>query len=119
MVALTDVDHRYLADIANYWRPGSGTYVEVASTDHGMNLVGSRDAIRQRNREGGEPLTGEFNPRVVDALAEWIKASLAKPPLGGLGRRGAFADQEVLDIGERSIGHFLVEGQTTRRSTSL
>ena len=29
MVALTDVDHRYLADIANYWRPGSGTYAEV------------------------------------------------------------------------------------------
>ena len=83
MVALTDVDHRYLADIANYWRAGSGTYVEVPDTGHGMELLGSRQAIRERNRAGGPPLAGQFNPKVVDALAEWIKASLAKPPLAG------------------------------------
>ena len=83
MVALTDVDHRYLADIANYWRPGSGTYVEIADTGHGMELLGTRAAIRERNRAGGPPLEGEFNPKVADALSDWIKASLAKPPLAG------------------------------------
>ena len=83
MVALTDIDHRYLADIANYWRPGSGTFVEVADTGHGMELLGSRAAIRERNRAGGPPLEGEFNPKVADALAEWIKRSLEKPPLAG------------------------------------
>jgi pimeloyl-ACP methyl ester carboxylesterase len=81
MVALTDVDHRYLADVANYWRPGSGTYVEIADTDHGMALVGSRDAIRARNRSGGEALSGPFNVKVAEALAGWIKASMARPPL--------------------------------------
>jgi pimeloyl-ACP methyl ester carboxylesterase len=81
MVALTDVDHRYLADIANHWRPGSGRYVEIADTDHGMQQVGSRDAIRQRNRSGGEPLSGPFNEKVAEELAAWIKASMAKPPL--------------------------------------
>ncbi len=81
MVALTDVDHRYLADIANYWRPGSGTFVEIADTGHGMELLGSRAAIRERNRAGGPPLEGEFNPKVIEALAAWIKASMAKPPL--------------------------------------
>lgn len=81
MVALTDVDHRYLADIANYWRPGSGTFVEIADTGHGMELLGSRQAIRERNRAGGPPLEGEFNAKVVDALADWIRRSLEKPPL--------------------------------------
>lgn len=81
MVALTDVDHRYLADIANYWRPGSGKYVEIADTNHGMELVGSREAIRNANRASSPPPEGPFNVRVAEELASWIKASMAKPPL--------------------------------------
>ena len=81
MVALTDVDHRYLADIANYWRPGSGRYVEIADTGHGMDMAGSRDAIRSAYRTGSPPPEGRFNVRVAEELAGWIKASMARPPL--------------------------------------
>ena len=115
----TDVDHRYLADIANYWRPGSGTYVEVPNTGHGMDLIGSRAAIRERNRAGAPTLDRRIQSQGRDALAEWIKASLAKHAAGRLGRRRAFADQQVLDVGERRSVISLLRVRTTRRSTSL
>lgn len=79
--ALTDADQKYLVEAVNYWRPGSGEYVEFPDTDHGMRLSGSRLAIRDRNRAGGPPLTGEFNGRIVMALADWIERSMAKPPV--------------------------------------
>lgn len=81
IVALTDIDHRMLADWINEWRPGTGTFVEVADTDHGMMLSGSRVEMRAQNRTHSRPPLS-FNPKVADALAEWIRACMAKPPVG-------------------------------------
>ena len=82
VVALFDTDHRMIADIANWQRPGSGRYVEVAETDHGMTKVGDRTELRRKTiANNGTPPDGEFNPEVADILASWIKESMAKPPV--------------------------------------
>jgi hypothetical protein len=81
-VALNDEDHRLLADMADQWRPGSGRFVEVPKTDHGMTLVGDRKTFREKVRAAnGVPPIGSFNPAVADALASWIHESMAKPPV--------------------------------------
>ena len=82
IVALNDEDHRLLADMADQWRPGSGRFVEVPKTDHGMTLVGDRKTFREKVRAAnGVPPIGSFNPAVADALASWIHESMAKPPV--------------------------------------
>jgi hypothetical protein len=81
LVALFDEDHRMIAEIANYYRPGSGRYVEIARTDHGMTLVGTRDEFRRKTAETGTPPSGEFNPHVGSILAQWIRESMARPPV--------------------------------------
>jgi hypothetical protein len=50
IVAINDEDHRLIADIAEFYRPGTGRFVEVAGTDHGMELVGNRAEVREKTR---------------------------------------------------------------------
>ena len=79
IVALFDEDHRIIADIANHYRPGSGRYVEIARTGHGMDVVGDRLEVRRRTVETGTLPSGEFNPEVARALAGWIREAMARP----------------------------------------
>ena len=81
MVALFDEDHRLIADIVNHYRPGSGRYVEIARTGHGMDVIGTRLEVRQRTVAAGAVPQGEFNPEVARVLAEWIRESMARPPV--------------------------------------
>lgn len=81
VVALFDDDHRLIADVANFYRPGSGTYVEVAGTDHGMGLVGDREEIRRRTVAQGQPPNAPFNPEVGKVIADWIDRVMASPRL--------------------------------------
>lgn len=81
IVAINDEDHKLIADMANFWRPGSGKYVELAGTEHGLTLVGNRQEVRAKTRATGTPPSGEFNPKVVEILDTWIKESMAKPPV--------------------------------------
>jgi pimeloyl-ACP methyl ester carboxylesterase len=81
IVALNGEDHRLIADIANYFRPGSGKFVEVPGTTHGMELVGTRSDYREKAIRAGAPPTGPFNPQVAADLADWIEASMRRPPV--------------------------------------
>jgi dienelactone hydrolase len=82
IVAIDDRDHKMIADIADFYRPGSGRFVEVAGTTHGMELVGNRDQYRDKViAAGGAPPAGPFNVEVAKALADWIDASMARPPV--------------------------------------
>jgi pimeloyl-ACP methyl ester carboxylesterase len=81
MVALNDEDHRMIATIANFYRPGSGTFIEVADTGHGMDLIGSREAVQRQAMSGAQAPSAPFNPKVAEALIGWIRACLARPPL--------------------------------------
>jgi pimeloyl-ACP methyl ester carboxylesterase len=81
MVALHDQDHRLIADIAQFYRPGTGRFVQIAGTGHGMDLIGNRSEVRERTRAQGRVPTGAFNPAVADALAAWIGESMAQPPV--------------------------------------
>jgi pimeloyl-ACP methyl ester carboxylesterase len=89
IVALFDSDHRMIADIANFRRPGSGRYVEVGGTDHGMRLVGSRRELREKAMAAGAPPTGDFNPKIAEILADWVKESMARPPVRTMAERTA------------------------------
>ena len=81
MVALFDIDHRLVADLANFLRPGTVRYVEIPRTGHGMDVIGNRQEVRARARADGAVPQGEFNPAVADALAAWIHDSMASPPV--------------------------------------
>jgi len=81
-IALTSEDQRRIADIVNYYRPGTARFQEVPDTMHGMDLVGDRDAFRERNvAAGGNVVTLHFNPAVADAIVAWVRDCLAKPPV--------------------------------------
>jgi pimeloyl-ACP methyl ester carboxylesterase len=79
IVALNGEDHRLIADIADFYRPGTGSFVEVPGTGHGMDLIGNRKEVREETRASGSVPAGPFNPAVVNALAAWIKDALARP----------------------------------------
>jgi hypothetical protein len=81
IVALNDEDHRLIADIADFYRPGTGRFVEVPGTSHSMELVGTRTEVREKTRAAGRVPNGPFNPAVVDALAAWIKDAMTRPPV--------------------------------------
>jgi dienelactone hydrolase len=81
IVALFDSDHKVIADLAEFHRPGSGRYVSFPGTDHGMGIVGTRAELRNKTRAAGSPPDGPFNPAVAAALVQWIKESMAKPPV--------------------------------------
>jgi hypothetical protein len=46
-----------------------------------MNLVGDRHEYREREIATGSPPDGPFNPEVAVVLADWIKQSMARPPV--------------------------------------
>ncbi|HEX6604320.1 MAG TPA: alpha/beta fold hydrolase [Sphingomicrobium sp.] len=82
IVAIDDRDHKMIADIADFYRPGSGRFVEVAKTGHGMTLVGNRHEYREKAMAAeGAPPDGPFNPQVAEILAGWIKDSMERPPV--------------------------------------
>lgn len=80
-VALFDLDHRLIADLANVMRPGTGRFVQIARTGHGMDVIGSPAEVRAHTRASGAPPNGEFNPEVARQLAGWIRESMARPPV--------------------------------------
>ena len=81
-IALTSEDQRRIADIVNYYRPGTARFVELPGTMHLMNLVGDREAFRERNIEaGGNPIPGSFNPEVTREIIAWIRDCMARPPV--------------------------------------
>lgn len=81
IVALNDEDHRLIADIANHYRPGSGRFVQVPATGHGMDRIGTPAQVRAQARTSGEVPEGPFNPDVAAALARWIGEVMAAPAL--------------------------------------
>lgn len=81
LVALTEDDHELIAEVANHYRPGSGAYRMVPRTGHSMDLVGTPEELRARNREGVQAPPAPFNPEVSRMLAEWIAAAMARPPV--------------------------------------
>ena len=87
IVAVYDEDHKLIAEVANHYRPGTGRYMEVAKTDHGMTVVGDRTEFRRQTVNQGEPPQGPFNTDVTRILAEWIRDSMAKPPVRSLPER--------------------------------
>jgi hypothetical protein len=92
LIALFDVDTRLIADIANFYRPGTGTYVEIPGTEHGMTLVGNRQQFREiAMKQGGAPPEGDFNPEIARVLVGWIRESMAKPPVRALNATPATA----------------------------
>jgi pimeloyl-ACP methyl ester carboxylesterase len=79
IVAIDDRDHKLIADIADFYRPGSGRYVEIARTGHGMTLVGNRREYREKAMAaGGAAPNGPFNPEVAETVAGWIRDSMAR-----------------------------------------
>jgi hypothetical protein len=92
MVALTSTDHILIADIVNFYRPGTARYVEVAGTDHGMGIVGDRAEVRRRTMADNAPPRGDFNPEVATILRNWIIESMASPPVRTLPQRRPDAD---------------------------
>ena len=81
LVALFDEDHRLIADLANFYRPGTGRYVEIPRTGHGMDVIGTRLEVREHARASGTPPQGEFNPEVARTVAAWIREAMARPPV--------------------------------------
>jgi Serine aminopeptidase, S33 len=81
-IALTSEDQRRIADIVDYYRPGTARFVEVPDTMHFMDLVGDRDAFRERNiAAGGQVVPGPHNPQVERQIIAWIGECLARPPV--------------------------------------
>ena len=81
-IALTSEDQRRIVDIVNYYRPGTARFVEVPRTMHFMDLVGDRDAFRERNiAAGGQVVPGPHNPEVERQVIAWIRDCMSKPPV--------------------------------------
>jgi hypothetical protein len=80
-VALFDTDQRMIAEVVNWYRPGTARFVSVPDTMHAMDLVGDRDAFRQRNMAAGGLKFGMFNPKVLEPIVAWIRDSMASPPV--------------------------------------
>ncbi len=84
--ALYDEDHRMIAEVVNHYRPGSARFVQFENTGHGMDLIGSQAEVRARVRAGGQQPEGPFNPQVATVLIEWIRQSMARPPVAAAAR---------------------------------
>ena len=81
-IALTSEDQRRIADIVNYYRPGTARFVELPDTMHFMDLTGDRDAFRERNvAAGGRIVPGSYNPAIDRQIIAWIRDCMAKPPV--------------------------------------
>jgi pimeloyl-ACP methyl ester carboxylesterase len=81
IVAIDDRDHKMIAEVADFYRPGTGRFVQIAGTTHGMELVGNRREYREKAMKLGRPPNGPFNPEIAAVLADWIQQSMTKPPV--------------------------------------
>ena len=64
IVALNNTDQKIIADLANFYRPGSGTFIEVPDTGHGMDLIGSiLEARKQAMKAASRPPARPSIPR--------------------------------------------------------
>ncbi len=81
VVAVFGTDHELIADMVDWYRPGTARYVMIPKTDHGMTLVGDRQELRRKTIAAGQPPEGEFNPAVAEAVAAWIGESMSRPPV--------------------------------------
>ncbi len=79
--ALTSEEHQLIAAIANHYRPGTGTFLEVPRTGHGMTVVGARSEVRAAARAGGEVPEGPFNVEVAEHVARWIGEVMKTAPV--------------------------------------
>lgn len=72
--AIDDRDHRLIADVVNFYRPGQGTYVQLAKTGHGFGLEGARAEARAANEANNRPMNfaATYNPDVHRVLADWV-----------------------------------------------
>jgi len=92
--ALTSEDQRRIADIVNYYRPGTARFMEVPGTMHFMDLVGDRDAFREHNvAVGGQIVPGPHNPEVERRIIAWIRDCLARPPVRTMAFPNALAER--------------------------
>jgi len=81
-IALTSEDQRRIADIVNYYRPGTARFVEVPDTMHFMDLTGDRDTFRERNvAAGGQIVPGAYNPEIGRQIIAWVRDCMARPPV--------------------------------------
>lgn len=81
-IALTSEDQRRLADMVDYYRPGTARFVEVPGTMHIMDLVGDRESFREHNvAAGGQTVLGPYNPEVGRQIVAWIRDCMARPPV--------------------------------------
>lgn len=80
--AVDDEDHRLIADIVNFYRPGTARFVLVPKTGHGMRIDGTREEIRARARSGQPAAPAPFNADLVTLFGDWIGEAMAKaaPP---------------------------------------
>lgn len=72
-------DHKLIAEVANHYRPGTGRFVLLPKTGHGMRLDGDRAQAKARDADAPP---GPFNSELVPLIGDWIAASMAKPPVG-------------------------------------
>jgi len=83
--AVNAEDHKLIAEVANHYRPGTGRFVFVPRTGHGMRLDGDRAAARARKPTDPRPA---FNGDLVTIFGDWIDATMAQPAVEASGRKG-------------------------------
>jgi pimeloyl-ACP methyl ester carboxylesterase len=81
--AVDATDQRRIADVANHYRPGSGQFVMVPRTGHGMQIEGTPGEVRAAARAGtaAPPTAKPYNAEITKLLADWVDASMLKPTL--------------------------------------
>jgi pimeloyl-ACP methyl ester carboxylesterase len=68
-------DNPYLVGMINSFHPGNASLREIARMDH---YLATSDSMQQGVALGAEAKR-EFQPAVVDTVAEWLKSQLARP----------------------------------------
>ncbi|HEX2254191.1 MAG TPA: alpha/beta fold hydrolase [Thermoanaerobaculia bacterium] len=66
-------EHEWLAEAANAWRPGSGTYAPIPEADHWLRRAASFGASAVQG-----PFGGEYHPGLAERMIAWMDG-LAKP----------------------------------------
>jgi pimeloyl-ACP methyl ester carboxylesterase len=72
--AVDSRDHERIANVVNHYRPGSGKYVFLPRTGHGLGLEGTRVEARAANNAAGQSinLKAPYNPELTKVVADWI-----------------------------------------------
>ena len=80
-VALFGTDQQMIAEIVNWYRPGTARYTEVPGTMHLMDWVGDRHEFRVRNVASGHWVIGRYNSAVGRTIAAWIHDIMKVQPV--------------------------------------